>query len=1127
MKLPMLRQLVGTGAALCSALSGQTHTTSRTVQQLSFSVYNPQAATTQGRVEQILESLTSDVVAIVGTQRVSLAHRLATHAGFSSQLPVERQNFQRHLVYHWGVAKGRFTTKACGVTLALNRRLFGEHCIKRFYHPPPALQGRGGALRVRTRWLDCCFLGGYAPNKPNNYQERQAVDAWFNWIDDVISQLPARCVPVLLADWNAHLGWEVRTTQPSVSQEVGIEGSARENYNGTQLRSLLQRHHMFAINSFSGWPEGSDTGPTYYSPGGNTSRIDYICLPQSSRADVVSCRVWRATGQELQARRSARLCDHCPVVVKINTHPFQPSPDSKRDRWAFPASQGAVREFQKEVQQVRSQPEVRNQFYRDLQTGDTMQTWMHLQETVQPIAKQHFTTQQQQPTWITDEVRQAFRITRLICAQLRAIRPSGNIRYDILQAWWTATVLAQADDRAKRIHRRVVRDRVTDIVKQLNRKKVFANLTDAWRLIRDLAGRELGPKNRVRGSVLQTLPSAEEWLQTCEQPGSQGGCAAWRLELFDLPFQWQPDGSLVITTSQPTADLDDELDIWGQRQQVQEDFQQVRKNLQKCPGQRSVPQWSMPAEIWKYLLLDDPHAPEAQITSDVQDFFFQIRRVQEMPRIWHHSEAALIPKGNDKQGTAAIRVVHKLDPLGRCFVKSLWQRGDHPSAPFSIGAVPRRRREQAILQLRLLLYRLHRLSVSTAFTKFDIRNAFPSTAHTALTEIVVNQSNKQDTKLLLQRHMQAATTIIAHNEEQLTVALGSGAMQGDSIAAQLFCQVFQQAVITLHCMLYRCCDWSRRCIVRDVATGAEVDVSFCTFVDDFVKVVPIEGVQDLIQKQQTIDSMFEQVLTPRGLLSHPTKKEIVPTVKGKGANTIMRHLLIDQPGDLARCALSACYLGAVFVSDDSMNAELDARIQAATKAWYVFRRIWKNGQLSLTVRLYLFKTMVVSALLLGQEASVFSPPQIARLETWRMKKLCQVVGKAYWVQSYTASHPIRRTAQAIRRIARSPTIGSELRRRRLMWMRHLARHPEDCAPLRALMFGKLPEEENEQLSPQGHPTGAASPWLAQWADDLTRLARADPRFPKITSLNRGIHELFLPSSPLANYKGKFKKNPHV
>ncbi|CAE8696705.1 unnamed protein product, partial [Polarella glacialis] len=135
----------------------------------------------------------------------------------------------------------------------------------------------------------------------------------------------------------------------------------------------------------------------------------------------------------------------------------------------------------------------------------------------------------------------------------------------------------------------------------------------------------------------------------------------------------------------------------------------------------------MPAAVWNFLLLDRRRTGAAQILTDLKDFFYQLRRTQLLPRIWNHSEAAFIPKSNNKPGISGVRIVHKLDPIGRRYVKALWQRGHHPAAYFATGAVANRRSEQAVLQLRLLLYRLHQCKISTAFTKFDIRNAFPST----------------------------------------------------------------------------------------------------------------------------------------------------------------------------------------------------------------------------------------------------------------------------------------------------------------------------------------------------------------------------------------------------------------
>ncbi|CAE8604157.1 unnamed protein product [Polarella glacialis] len=160
-------------------------------------------------------------------------------------------------------------------------------------------------------------------------------------------------------------------------------------------------------------------------------------------------------------------------------------------------------------------------------------------------------------------------------------------------------------------------------------------------------------------------------------------------------------------------------------------------------------------------------------------------------------------------------------------------------------------------------------------------------------------------------------------------------MQGDSIAAQQFCQVFQKAILAFHRCLVRHYPWAKQCVVRDVLTGAAVDTSFCTYVDDFAKVVPFQKVSDLWEKQHKIDAIY--ALRPHGFTSHPAKKLIVPTCKGKGANSAMKQLILTSG-----CALNAVYLGAVFSADDALTFELKARLQAARKAWYIFRRFGKT-----------------------------------------------------------------------------------------------------------------------------------------------------------------------------------------
>ena len=69
------------------------------------------------------------------------------------------------------------------------------------------MQGRLGAVRVKQDACDCCVFVGYAPVVPRDDAGKGA--CWLFWEDlsFIISLLPARCVPVLLIDVKAHVGF--------------------------------------------------------------------------------------------------------------------------------------------------------------------------------------------------------------------------------------------------------------------------------------------------------------------------------------------------------------------------------------------------------------------------------------------------------------------------------------------------------------------------------------------------------------------------------------------------------------------------------------------------------------------------------------------------------------------------------------------------------------------------------------------------------------------------------------------------------------------------------------------------------------------------------------------------------
>ena len=63
----------------------------------------------------------------------------------------------------------------------------------------------------KGRCSDLLVIVGYVPVEPTNASQRQAVHAFYAWVDSLLSRSPARTLPILLLDANGRMGlqgWE-------------------------------------------------------------------------------------------------------------------------------------------------------------------------------------------------------------------------------------------------------------------------------------------------------------------------------------------------------------------------------------------------------------------------------------------------------------------------------------------------------------------------------------------------------------------------------------------------------------------------------------------------------------------------------------------------------------------------------------------------------------------------------------------------------------------------------------------------------------------------------------------------------------------------------------------------------
>ncbi|CAE8674813.1 unnamed protein product [Polarella glacialis] len=112
------------------------------------------------------------------------------------------------------------------------------------------------------------------------------------------------------------------------------------------------------------------SGPTFWSPLGKGSRVDYISVPWAAKSQVTSVAIWRKSAMKLQSFRTEQPRDHCPIRLQMQAavgHEYKV--DTNLFRWSYTAMKDPVkvRQFCEVYEQWRNQPETKEKFDNALQ----------------------------------------------------------------------------------------------------------------------------------------------------------------------------------------------------------------------------------------------------------------------------------------------------------------------------------------------------------------------------------------------------------------------------------------------------------------------------------------------------------------------------------------------------------------------------------------------------------------------------------------------------------------------------------------------------------------------------------------------------------------------------------------
>ena len=89
-----------------------------------------------------------------------------------------------------------------------------------------------------------------------------------------------------------------------------------------------------------------------------------------------------------------------------------------------------------------------------------------------------------------------------------------------------------------------------------------------------------------------------------------------------------------------------------------------------------------------------------------------------------------------QKGPTAKRLTNLVDPIGKASTSKCGKRRPAKQWNFAAGFMTHRRREQAIVQARVVQHRIEQIESRFISSSYDVANAFPSVAHKELSRVI-------------------------------------------------------------------------------------------------------------------------------------------------------------------------------------------------------------------------------------------------------------------------------------------------------------------------------------------------------------------------------------------------------
>lgn len=426
-----------------------------------------------------------------------------------------------------------------------------------------------------------------------------------------------------------------------------------------------------------------------------------------------------------------------------------------------------------------------------------------------------------------------------------------------------------------------------------------------------------------------------------------------------------------------------------------------------------------------------------------------------------------MPKPGGVPGPNGQRIINLLDPASKVFYKALLDLGPDKPADHQYGYATKRSRRDAILQVEAWLDRLRLNKLSTATTLFDLTKAFDTINLKAIEEAIEAEELPQAAKtMLVDLHRRLRIRLSMPNGDDLQMHLSSGVLQGGGTGPRIFRVAYDQCIE----------EWKAAAVGHADSMTVTYNGSFhvldiAAYADDLVRIASGKSLEELQNHTALHTEVLERLLQPRGLKLNAKKGETLLHFSGRGSYSEARRAFSGSWRGYP-LKLTVKYLGAHVQDNGSLQVELQKRIASAKSGFAQFARFFQRSRVPLRRKIMVFKCVVNESLLSALEVRPLSKSDENRLEQARGMLLRRIFGwDGFGAVAGDSAHRSV-TVASLRQQAKLATISSELRVRRLLWLRG-ALSAEQAGQTRldlAALFGSC----NELMDSLNEDTGSVS-----------------------------------------------------